>query len=54
MHWEWYFEDIIHFLTIRIAPEGYIVQHKKDLVVRAAYFSVIVGHLYKMGSDEIL
>jgi len=23
-------------------------------VVRAANFSVIVGHLYKMGSDEVL
>eukprot|EP00253_Pinus_taeda_P026246 PITA_26246 len=35
-------------------PEGYTVQQKKELVVCAADFSVIVGHLYKMGSDEIL
>jgi len=29
-------------------------QQKKELVVRAADFLVIVGNLYKMGSDEIL
>ena len=49
-----HFEDIIHFLTTGAAPEGYFVQQKKELVVRAEDFSVIVGHLYKMGTNEIL
>lgn len=30
------------------------MQLKKELVVRVTYFSLIVGHLYKMGPDEIL
>jgi len=49
-----HFEDIMHFLTIRTAPEGYFVQQKKELVVGATNLYVIVGHLYKMGIDEIL
>ena len=44
-----HFEDIIHFLTTGTALEGYTVQQKKELVVRAINFFVIVGHLYKMG-----
>eukprot|EP00253_Pinus_taeda_P020636 PITA_20636 len=49
-----HFEDIIHFLMTGIALKEYSVQNKKELVVRASHFSVITGHLYKMGSDEIL
>eukprot|EP00253_Pinus_taeda_P003181 PITA_03181 len=49
-----HFEDIIHFLATGTAPKGYTVHQKKELVVRAANFSVIVGHLYKMGTDKIL
>ena len=44
----------MHFLTIGTVPEGYFVQQKKELVVRVTNFSVIVGHLYNMGADEIL
>ena len=29
-------------------------QQKKQLVVRATGFTLIAGHLYKMGPDEIL
>lgn len=47
-------EDIIHFLTTRTTPKGYSLQQNKELVVHTTYFSVIVGHLYKMGTDEIL
>ena len=32
----------------------YTIPQKKQLVVRAADFSLIVGHLYKMGPYEIL
>eukprot|EP00253_Pinus_taeda_P012726 PITA_12726 len=31
-----------------------VYKSKKELVVRAEEFSIIVGYLYKMGSDEIL
>jgi len=49
-----HFEDIIYFLTIGTALKGYSVQRKKELVVHVVDFSVIVGHIYKMGIDEIL
>ena len=49
-----HFLDIIHFLTTGIALQGYTSQQKKELVVRMTKVLVIVSHLYKMGSDEIL
>lgn len=49
-----HFADIIHFLTMGMSPEGYTSQKKKELVVHMTDFSIIVGHLYKMGADEIL
>ena len=51
---EGHFEDIIHFLMTGTAPEGYTVKQKKELVVHMAEFSVIDGHIYKMGSNEVL
>jgi hypothetical protein len=35
-------------------PSDYTIIQKKQLVVHTAYFSLIDGHLYKMGPDEIL
>lgn len=49
-----HFEYVIHFLKTGTTPEVYSIQQKKELVVHTTYFSVIVGHLYKMGNDEIL
>jgi hypothetical protein len=49
-----HFSDIIQFLSTGMAPSEYTIPQKKQLVVRAAYFSLIVGHLHKMGPDEIL
>eukprot|EP00253_Pinus_taeda_P022867 PITA_22867 len=49
-----HFADIIHFLTMGMAPKGYTIQYKKELVVCARDFSIIPSHLYKMGVDEIL
>lgn len=49
-----HFVDIIHFLTTWMAPKGYTSQKNKELVVCAVDLSVIVGHLYRMGADEIL
>lgn len=48
------FANIIHFLTIGMVSEGYMSKQKKELVVRAMVFSLIVRHLYKMGVYEIL
>lgn len=49
-----HFADIIHFLITGMAPKGYTSQQKKELVVRVVFFSMIIGHLYKIGSDKIL
>lgn len=49
-----HFVDILHFLNIGMALEGYTSQQKKKLVVHTTEFSVIAGHFYKMGLDEIL
>lgn len=49
-----HFADIIQFLTIGMAPEGYTTEQRKELVLPIEEFSFIAGHLYKMGVDEIL
>ena len=49
-----HFREIVQFLSTRMTPSEYTIPHKKQLVVRAAYFSLIVRHLYKMELDEIL
>jgi hypothetical protein len=49
-----HFTEISQFLSIEMAPSEYTIPHKKQLVVHVADFSLIVGHLYKMGPDEIL
>jgi hypothetical protein len=49
-----HFAKIVYFLSIGITPREYTVIQKKQLVVRAADFSLIAGQLYKMGPDEIL
>jgi hypothetical protein len=48
------FVEIVQFLSTGMTPREYTIIHKKQLVVRAADFSLIAGHLYKMGPDEIL
>ena len=49
-----YYADIIHFLTTGSAPDEFTKQQKKQLVVKAADFTLIIGHLYKLGPDEVL
>jgi hypothetical protein len=49
-----HFVDIVQFLSMGMAPREYIVIQKKQLVVRAVDFQLIVGQLYKMGPDRIL
>ena len=49
-----YFVDIIKFLTIGTVPVGYSTKQKKQLVVKAVDFTIIIGQLYKLGPNEIL
>jgi hypothetical protein len=49
-----HFTDIVQFLSTGMAPSEYTISQKKQLVVRVADFSLIVGQLYKMGPDKIL
>jgi hypothetical protein len=49
-----HFAKIVQFLSTGMAPSEYTIPQKKQLVVRATGFSLIVRHLYKMGPDEIL
>jgi hypothetical protein len=48
-----HFIEIVQFLLTGMAPSEYTIIQKKQLVVRAAYFSLIAGQLYKMEPDEI-
>ena len=48
-----HFAYIIQFLSTGMDPSEYTIPQKKQLVVRVAEFSLIVGQLYKMGPDEI-
>ena len=49
-----HYRDIIQFLSMGYAPARFTTTQKKQLVVSAADFQLIVGQLYKMGPDEIL
>lgn len=49
-----HFVDFIHFLTTGMTPERYTSQQKEEFVVPVTNFSIIAGHFYKMGVDEIL
>jgi hypothetical protein len=49
-----HFAEIVQFLSTGMEPSEYTITQKKQLVVRTAYFSFIVGQLYNMGPDEIV
>ena len=49
-----YYADIIHFLTTGWALVEFTKQKKKQIVVKVANFTLIAGHLYKLGLDEVL
>ena len=48
------FNAIIHFLSIGYALKGMSTNQKKHLVVKDSDYTLITGHLYKLGMDEIL
>jgi hypothetical protein len=47
-----YFVDIIECLSTRIGPQAFSITQKKNLVVKAAGYQLIVGHLYNMGAEK--
>jgi hypothetical protein len=49
-----YFSNIVHFLSTRMAPSDMTIAQKKQLVVKATNYQLIVGSLYKLGTDGIL
>jgi hypothetical protein len=49
-----YFADIIEYLSTGVAPKDFSTVQKKNLVVRDADYLLILGHLYKMGTNNIL
>jgi len=49
-----YYADIIHFLTTGWAPDEFTKHQKRQLVVKAADFTLIARQLYKLGLDEVL
>ena len=48
------FNAIIHLLSTGYEPKGLSTNQKKHLVVKAANYTLIVGHLYNLGMDKIL
>ena len=48
------YHTIIHFLNTGYVPEGFTTAQKKQLVIKATDFTLIVGNLYKMVPNEIL
>lgn len=42
------------FLTTKMAPHGYILAQKKQIVVKVTNYQLLVGCLYKLGVDSIL
>jgi hypothetical protein len=49
-----YFSDIIEYLSTGIVPKKINFTQRKNLVVRAVDYHLIVGNLYKMGENNIL
>lgn len=49
-----FFIDIAEYLSFGVATNHYTVEQKKKLVVRASYYQLIAGQLYKLGLDDIL
>jgi hypothetical protein len=49
-----YFVDIIDYLSTGTAPQEFNTVQRKNLVVPATDYQLIVGHFCKMGADNIL
>ena len=51
---KYHFIEIVQFLSTRMEPSEYTIPQKKQLVVCATNFSLIVGLIYMMGLNDIL
>ena len=49
-----HYAPIIQFLSTGVSRADMLISQKKQLVVKASYFQLIVGQLYKLGPDGIL
>jgi hypothetical protein len=49
-----HFVDIMEYLSIGTTLQEYSTVQKKNLVVCIVDYQLIAGHLYKMGTDNIL
>ena len=49
-----HYAPIVHFLSTGVALAEILISQKKQLVVKASDFQLIIGQLYKLGLDEIL
>ena len=49
-----HFIEIVQFLSTGMEPSEYTIPQKKQLVVCATNFSLIVGLIYMMGPNDIL
>jgi hypothetical protein len=49
-----YFINIIQFLSTRVVPQESSIVQKKNMVVRAIVYQLTEGHLYNMGTNNIL
>ena len=48
------FNAMIHSLSTGYAPEEMSTNQKKHLVVKSVDYTLIAGHLYKLGVYEVL
>jgi hypothetical protein len=49
-----YFAEIIQYLSIGTVLQEYTTAQKKNLVVCAVDYQLIIGHLYNIGTNNIL
>jgi hypothetical protein len=49
-----YFADIVQFLSTGVAPPDFTVAQKKQSIIKAIDYRLIVGNLYKLGTYCIL
>jgi hypothetical protein len=49
-----YFADTVQFLSTGVTPLEFTTAQKKQLIVKVVYYKLIVGNMYKLGTDGIL
>ena len=49
-----HYAPIVQFLSTSVTPTNMSISQKKQLVLKASNFQLIVGQVYKLGPNEIL